>query len=60
MPNHPRVVQFSVLTSEVNMKTKREHRNANANVAQRRLIECRFAKQTHFAVVVRVHPKTKN
>ncbi len=35
-----------LLGSNLNMKTKREHRNTNANVAQRRLIECRFAKRT--------------
>jgi hypothetical protein len=49
-----------LLGSNLNMKTKREHRNTNANVAQRRLIERRFAKRTHFAVVVRVHLKTRN
>ncbi len=49
-----------LLGSNLNMKTKREHRNTNANVAQHRLIECRFAKRTHFAVVVRVHTKTRN
>jgi uncharacterized surface protein with fasciclin (FAS1) repeats len=41
------------------MKTKREHRKTNANVAPRRPIECRFAKPTRFAVVVQVHTKTK-
>lgn len=45
--------------SKLNMKTKREHRKTNANVPQRRLISCRFAKPTRFAVVVRVHTETK-
>lgn len=49
-----------LLGSNLNMKTKREHRNTNANVAQRRLIECRFVKLARFAVVIRVHPKTRN
>ena len=49
-----------LLGSNLNMKTKREHRNTNAKVAQHRLIECRFPKPTHFAVVVRVHTKTRN
>ena len=49
-----------LLGSKLNMKTKREHRKTNANVAQRRLIKCRFAKPTHFAMVVQVHTKTRN
>jgi uncharacterized surface protein with fasciclin (FAS1) repeats len=47
-----------LLGSELNMKTNREHRNTNAKVAPRRLIECRFAKATRFAVVVQVHTNT--
>ena len=48
-----------LLGSKLNMKTKREHRKTNANVARRRLIECRFAKPTLFVVVLQVHAKTK-
>ncbi len=46
-----------LLGSKLNMKTKREPRITNAKVARCRLIECRFAKTTRFAVVVRVHTK---
>jgi uncharacterized surface protein with fasciclin (FAS1) repeats len=31
------------------MKTKREHRKTNADVAQRRVLECQFAKPIRFA-----------
>jgi hypothetical protein len=49
-----------LLGSKLNMKTKREHRKSNANVAQRRHIDCRFARPNRFAVVIRVYTKTKN
>jgi uncharacterized surface protein with fasciclin (FAS1) repeats len=43
--------------SNLNMETKREHRKTDAKVAGFRLLKCRFARPTHFAAVVRVHPK---
>jgi uncharacterized surface protein with fasciclin (FAS1) repeats len=39
----------------MNLKTKREHRKSNANVAR-----CRFAKQTCLAVVIEVHTETQH
>jgi hypothetical protein len=35
------------------MKIKRENRNSNAAVTQRRPIKCRFAKASRFAVEIR-------
>lgn len=48
--------------SALNVKTKREFRKTNANVAQHRLIECRIDRPTFLAVVVRFHikPNTKH
>jgi len=47
------------LGRKLNMKTKREHRNTHAKVAQGGQLECRFAEPIRFAVVIRVHTKNK-
>ena len=44
---------------KLNMKTKRELRKTNRSLAQRRHLQCRFARPTVFAVALRVHTKTK-
>jgi hypothetical protein len=46
-----------LLGSTLNMKAKRDHRKTNANVAEFRLIPCRFAKLARFAVALRFHTK---